>query len=416
MSELKDLAWSVQESVERLPFEQLERRGVRRRRRRQVLTGVGAAVTATVAVLAVLLPFGSNARSQEPPIAPAPTNPPATPDKTTIVKDPAVRSKTAEVRSVTMVTSGDWAAAWADCQSTTCRYGAAVSRSGTSLPTPSGSLPFATLRAGAEPIAVAVPSGAALTPTDPSWPNTVLFRYDGRQQIRTVLHYAKPTETFGPDEVLSTQLGGNGELRVLNLQDSTLRKLKPAGLQDARSPVRDSTGRWWVVTGQSYSGSRSDIAWTDDGGKTWEKAVLDPDNPAAAIAVSRNGRTIVANSWIDGATFEAIGLLRVSTDRGAHWTTVTNKPWARAGGPVAFDDGSAVMLGLKLNDPSPSPSPSLYGIMAGRAKLLNGVPDQMDGLAGDEQLLYGIQLESPTVQKVATSTDRGKTWRTFEPR
>jgi hypothetical protein len=311
-----------------------------------------------------------------------------------------------------MVTAGDWSAAWADCKSTPCRYGAAVSRNGLSLASPSGSLRFTALRVGVEPIAVAGPSGDVLTPTDPTWPKTVLFRYDGRQLIQSVLHYADPTDTFGPDEILTTRLGGNGELRVLNLQDSTLRKLQPSGLEDARSPVRDNTGRWWVVTGKSNSGSRGDIAWTDDGGRTWGKALLDPGNPAAEIAVSPNGRTVVASSWVDGATLEAIGLLRISTDRGAHWTTVANKPWARGGGPVAFDDGSAVMLGQAISDPSPS----LYGISAGRAKLLNGVPDRMDDLAGDGQLLYGIQLESPTAQKVATSTDRGKTWRAFEPR
>ncbi|QNE20812.1 hypothetical protein F1D05_26490 [Kribbella qitaiheensis] len=91
---------------------------------------------------------------------------------------------------------------------------------------------------------------------------------------------------------------------------------------------------------------------------------------------------------------------------------MTNQPWARGGGPVAFDDGTAVMLGLRTDHPSPS----LYGLSGGRAKLLNGVPDRMDDLAGDGKLLYGIQLESPHATTVATSTDRGKTWESFEPR
>ncbi|TDO44026.1 hypothetical protein EV643_11749 [Kribbella sp. VKM Ac-2527] len=47
MSELKELSWSVQEKVEPVPFEQLERRGIRRRRRKQALAGVGVAAATT---------------------------------------------------------------------------------------------------------------------------------------------------------------------------------------------------------------------------------------------------------------------------------------------------------------------------------------------------------------------------------
>jgi hypothetical protein len=46
MSELKELSWSVPETVRPVPFEQLERRGVRRRRRRQVAAGAGVAAVA----------------------------------------------------------------------------------------------------------------------------------------------------------------------------------------------------------------------------------------------------------------------------------------------------------------------------------------------------------------------------------
>lgn len=81
------------------------------------------------------------------------------------------------------------------------------------------------------------------------------------------------------------------------------------------------------------------------------------------------------NSWTDGATLEAIATQKMSTDRGAHWTTVTNTPWARGGGPVAFNDGTAVMLGLTAYSSSRRPR-----------------------------------------LKVATSPDRGKTWQSFEPR
>ncbi|QNE20813.1 hypothetical protein F1D05_26495 [Kribbella qitaiheensis] len=225
-----------------------------------------------------------------------------------------IHGKAAEVRSILVATPTRWSSTWADCSSNPCRYAAVVKRDGKSVAGPVRSQ-YAGLRVGDEAIAVSGPTGETLTAEDPSWKQTVLLRLTANGTLRTALSYARPGKTFEPDEILTDQVGPSGELRVLNVRDSTLRELQPAGLEGARSPVRDGTGRWWVVTGKSESGSRSDIAWTDNGGRTWNNALLDPDNPAAKISVSQNGRTIVASSWLDGATLEAIGLLRMSTDR-----------------------------------------------------------------------------------------------------
>ncbi len=411
MSELKEMSWSVQEAVRPIPFEELERRGVRRRRRRQALTGVGVAGVVAAVILSLVLPLGG--RNTTEPVAPVPDSPGKTDAAPGADQDAdaLIQGRNATLESVTMVTAGHWASAWKDCTGGPCRYGARIERDGRSATTPIRPSRFTTLQVGDEAIAVAGPSGATFTAADPSWPRTVLFRLSGQEQLRTVLRYAEPTSTFTAGEILTDRLGPAGQLLVLNLADSTLRRLDVDGQVDPRSPVRDATGRWWVVTGDSISGSRSEIAWTDDGGATWRRTTLDPANPAATIAVSPNGRTLVATSWMDGATLEAIGVVRMSTDRGATWASVQSKPWARGGGPVAFDDGTALMLGIAQN----SLKPAAYGLADGRAVRTNGVPDGLDDLSGDQALLFGPQLGTPST-KVLISTDQGTTWRPFEPR
>jgi hypothetical protein len=162
--------------------------------------------------------------------------------------------------------------------------------------------------------------------------------------------------------------------------------------------------------GDFVSGSRSEIAWTDDG-CTWNRTLLDPANPGSRIAVSPDGSTIVANSWVDGATAEAIGTLKMSTDRGARWTSVADRPWARGGGPVAFDDGTAMMLGVSKQGRT-----ALYRLADGTATQSSAGPPGLEELAGDGKLLYGQVLRGAGVTKVATSVDRGLHWREFEPR
>jgi len=420
MSDLKNLSWSVQETVEPVPFEEIQHRGVRRRHRRQALAGLGVATATTVAVLAALLPFGDKARLDGPPVATVPTAKPS-PGQISPITPPVdaqnvIRAADADVQTILMATPTRWVASWASCSKEPCRYAAVLSRDGATATTPVRQDPYITLQAGDEAIAVAGPSRK-----DSDWGRSLLVRLTAAGKSETALDVIKASSTFSADEILTNRLDPSGAVMVLNLQDATVRPLELApGHEGAKSPVRDSTGRWWLVIGQSQSGSRSDLAWTDDGGKYWNQALIDPDNPGSTVAVSQDGRTIVASSWMDGATFEAIGTMVMSTDAGATWKKVTDKPWARGGGPVAFNDGTAVMLGLTTADLSPS----LYVIAGdGRSTLRNGVPDQLDDIAGDGRLLYGRRVQNPHTTMigthatmVATSTDRGETWSQFEPR
>jgi len=422
MSELKDLSWSVQETVEPLPFEQLERRAVRRRRRRHVIVGIGAAAATAAAVLAVLVPL-DNGGTGEPPIAPGPTQsvpsgPSVSPGQADATKaaEQLVAAPTAEVNWIMMATPANWAAAWVNCGQEPCRYAAVLRRGAARAVAPVRDQPYAVLQAGDEAIAVGGPTGSfSLTPDDRSWAQAVMVRLTDRGRVETRLRYAKPTKTFSANEVLTDQL--TDDLVVLNLEDSTIRRLEmPAGFADRSTPARDETGRWWVLGSEGF---RSEIGWTDDGGATWTTEVLDLDSKGSTITVSADGRTVLATSWDDGATLEAIGKVRMSMDAGARWQTVQNAPWARGGGPVAFNDGTALMIGTSTNGLS-----AMYAIdSSGEATQVNGLPDGiqdlnhgLQDLSGDGKLLYGPLLEGSKQKKIATSTDRGLTWRQFEPR
>ncbi|TCC64355.1 hypothetical protein E0H73_08070 [Kribbella pittospori] len=392
MSELKDLAWSVQEVVEPPVFEQLERRGVRRRHRKQLVVAATVAAAMVAAVLFAVLPSGSSP-SPDRPVAP-----PTAPFAWNNVASPALVSPTR------------WAAGWDDCSTPpVCRYAAVVNRDGKKATAPVRSVPYATFRSGDEVIAVSGPEGERLTPGDQSWSRTVLLRSTSRGVVQTALRYAAPTRTIRAGEILTDQILG-GRLVVLNPADSTLRPFEIPGLQTAWSTARDETGRWWVVggvLGEEFGGtpgsaSRSDIYWSDDDGKNWQQALLHPDQPGSTLSVSPDGRTIVAVS----ANAEEIATVRMSTDRGAHWATVQTPQWSKGVYPVAFDDGTAVALG----QPADHPTPELYTLSDGHARLVNGVPDLLTYLAGDEQLMYGPQDQNGVATRAAVSTDRGKTW------
>ncbi|ONI78400.1 hypothetical protein BWI15_00535 [Kribbella sp. ALI-6-A] len=415
MSDLKNLSWSVQQTVQPPPFEQLERRGVRRRRRRQALAGAGVAAAMVVAVLVTLLPLGEKAGTEQvPPVATVPTAPapgsiePLVPPEQS--GDSVVRAQDAEVRSMMFATPSRWAAAWASCATAPCQYAAVLSRDGAKVIAPARRAPYATLQVGDEAIAVAGPSGEGFSADDRTWADAVLVRLTSKGKVETPLQYAPPTSTFTAGEILLDRVAVGTTLLVLNVADATLRRLDVAGLDHPRSPVRDETGRWWVVAGDVVSGSRSEIAWTDDG-RTWNRTLLDPANPGSRIAVSPDGSTVVASSWVDGATAEAIGTLKMSTDRGSTWTSVADRPWARGGGPVAFNDGTAVMLGVSKQGQT-----ALYRLADGKATQLSPGHPGLEELAGDGKLLYGQVLRGSAVTKVATSVDRGLHWREIEPR
>lgn len=393
MSELKDLAWSVQGVVEPPAFEQLERRGVRRRHRKHLVVAATVAAAMVAAVLFAVLPSGTSPspdRPVAPPTAPQP-----------FVFNDAV--------SVAMVTPERWASVWNDCSTPVCRYAAVINRDGKKTTAPVRSVPYVTLRAGDEVIAVAGPQGERLTPNDPSWSQTVLLRSTPAGTVKSVLQYAAPTATIRDGEILTTSIVGD-HLVVLNPAESTLRPYEISGLETAWAATQDETGRWWVgggARGQDLGGtpgsaSRSDIYWSDDNGKTWQQELLHPDQMGSMIAVSPDGRTIVAVSM----NTEEVATVRMSTDRGGHWTTVQTPRWSKGVYPVAFDDGTAVALGQAPG----VPTPELYTLSDGRSRLLNGVPDLLTYLTGDEQLIYGPQIQDGVATRAAVSADQGKTW------
>ena len=403
MSELKELSWSIQEKVEPVPFEQLERRGVRRRRRKQALAGVGVAAATTVAVLAVVLPLGNKVGSEQPPIAVLPT--PA-PDK---AAEAVVRSKDAQIRQAVVLSPTRWAAAWNGCPGGTCKNSAVLRRDGLRATAPPTDLEYAVLRNGDNVVAGTVLAADSFSASDPSWAKAKLVGLTAQGRTVTPLQYARATQTFGADEILTTELSQSRELLVLNLRDATLRKLDAPDITGLNTPIKDGTGRWWALVAD---GNRSDIAWTDDG-KTWDSALLDPDHRPGTLAISPNGSTIVATSTEGAGSAEPISKLVMSTDRGATWKPVLSELTGREAAPVAFDDGTALMMGVNSSD-----TRGLYRISVGGAARQPGTPPKLWDFGGGVGFLWGSRIDNGPVAmtKAVTSTDDGRTWQAFEPR
>ncbi|GAA1579601.1 hypothetical protein GCM10009789_36690 [Kribbella sancticallisti] len=395
MSELKDLAWAVQETIDPLPFEQLERRGVRRRRRRQALVATGAAAAV---VLAAAVPW-STRNDTQPPIAPS--VPPLV-NATDPAGEALVRGTNAEVTSITLATPKRWGATWSNCNSW-CTYAAVLRREDEKATTPVGSSYWVTLQVGNEMVALGTPGGERPAEDDPASPKTVMFRLTDEGPRSTALRTVAASTTFDKDEILSDEIIP-GRLAVLNPEESTVRPLLVEGLGMAAAAVRDSTGRWWVLGNQGGDAPRADIFWTDDGGKTWEQTLLDPDHPGNSLEVSPGGHTLIATT----STSEEVMLVRMSTDRGATWRKVPSPTWTKGTPAVPFNDQAALLLGA----PRANPTNKLYAIYEFRPILLDATPPPLTDLARSDGMIYG-----PTTDKrIATTLDRGTTWRYFEPR
>jgi hypothetical protein len=386
--------------VERLReiYDDYFRRGVewvsrhrgRNRRRPLIIVGVGAAVISVV--LASVLWITDRTAPGEAPTAFEPAN--AVKDGSAVVK-----SKSAQLRSIVMVTPNRWAAGWAECPgSSACRYSAVLDREGEKSIAPEWPVPYAILRAGGEAIAVAPPQEGTLT-GDP----TLLFRqtYDG--PLTSKLRLSAPTQTFQPGEILTDRIVP-GRIVVVNLDQLTVRMLQTAG---TRSPVCDLTGRCWVLTGVG----RTEILWTDDGGKTWASAPLDQRNQRGRLAVSPDGQTLVATAVTIGS-FESVASIKMSTDRGVHWTTVLHPPSRLTAAPVAFDDGTAALVGQSRA----GGAPQLYRITNGSAQPDRVSPGSLTDLAGNDDLMYSPATGRRGTTQVAISTDHGTSWRPFQPR
>ncbi|MFG1906394.1 WD40/YVTN/BNR-like repeat-containing protein [Kribbella sp. NPDC048928] len=370
--------------------ELLERCGLPRSMPPFLVLGVLAALTSVV--IAVVHLSAPVAPVDKPiAIAPAAAGNPGT---------SVVNSQRAQVLSITMVTRNRWAAGWSDCTSgPTCKYAAVVDRDGARSVAPEWPVPYATLRAGSEAIAIAPPREGTLTGGA-----TMMYRltYDGA--LLTRLRYRLPTTTFQKGEILTDQIVP-GRIAVVNTEESSVRILQSRG---TRSPSCDGSGRCWMLTGIG----RTDLIWTDDGGKSWGAKSLDPHNQLGRLAVSPDGRTLLTTAVTVNATGgQVVAKMQISTDRGANWRTVKSPPPSLNTPPLAFDDGTALMLGGRAGD-----RPRLYRVRDGAAKLDGGYPGDLADLDGDEHLMYGFEIPRRRTTEVVLSTDEGKTWSKFAPR
>ncbi|HET6985606.1 MAG TPA: sialidase family protein, partial [Kribbella sp.] len=372
-------------------IEWLERLGVPRRWPPFLILGIAAALTSVI--LAGVGWIHGRTGAGDPPIGILPA---------AALKDGAavVNAESAQLRSIEMVTRDRWAAGWAECASgPQCRYAAVVDRDGVKATAPEWPVPYVTLRTGDEAIAVAPPVEGTLTGDA-----TLLFRltYDG--SVTSRLQYRLPTRTFQSGEILTDRIVP-GRIVVVNLEESTVRMLETPA---TRSPVCDGGRRCWALTGIG----RTDIVWTDDGGTTWGSVPLDRRNQRGQLAVSPDGRTLVATAVTIGDQLETVASMRISTDRGAHWTTVQHAPWSLKAAPVVSDDGTVVLVGAQSGDPRLR----LFRITDGAAALADGSPGGLAHLSGDAKLIYGPEISRRRATQAAISTDQGTTWTKFTPR
>ncbi|WP_405055874.1 glycoside hydrolase [Kribbella sp. NBC_01505] len=408
MSDLKDLAFTVQQSVDVPPFESLTRRATHRRNRRRV--SVAATVSAVVAAVLIVGTL-SGGSSRTLPIAPQPTVSMSDRDGEVLVNNP-----NSNVESFAATDSTHWAAAWVRCPNNDCASAAVLSSNGRKAYTPVRSGSWATLVADKEPIAVYGPNVPAPVGDDDPPGDGLLVRLTDQGPVRTALRYLPPTRTWEEGELVTDKVMP-GVLVVLNLKKSTLRRLDLPGSADgstaSRSPIQDSTGRWWFLGGRGPDR----MLWTDDRGKSWHHEVLDPNHAGTWLAVSGNGRTVVATStsamtgdnWL-----QRLEMLKVSTDAGASWRTVSGLPYAIDGNAAALDDGTVLLPGQQLDEHRTS----LYTISGGQVRAKDSGPQFLDGFAGGPGLLYGVVAAQPAgaMDQVALSTDRGKSWDYLEPR
>ncbi|TCC18868.1 sialidase family protein [Kribbella speibonae] len=387
MSELKELSWDAQESVQPLPFEDLERRGLRRRHRRQALTGAGVVAAVAVAVLAAVLPLGNVTGTEKPPAASIPVDQAA---------EKLVHDKKSGGAGIAFGTPTRWASVWSSPQpGYTWNYAAVLSRDGVRTTAPVRKNQYVVLRAGDEALAVSMPT--SMKGTDPTWAQSVMVRLTDQGRIEKKLQWAPPTSEFGAGDVLLAY----GTLRALNLETGVLREVKVPGIDNAYEPYLDTTGRWWLV-GAKNSGL-GNIYWTDDHGKTWEHSLIGEGSTGGRLAVSPNGKTMVLiPSGKPGVRRDPVPV-RLSTDRGEHWTTVASRNPPYLSSPVAFDNGTGLALyqGKKRELLRPGAGTPFTP------------PADLGGLTAVGDFVYSMQYNG---DQAMTSTDHGKTWKYFTPR
>jgi hypothetical protein len=391
MSELKELSWEVQETVQPLPFEALERRGIRRRHRRQALTCAGVVAAVTIAVLAAVLPLGNMTGTEKPPTAGTQASIPVDQAAEKLVHD-----KKSGFAGIAFATPTRWASVWTSPQpGYTWNYAAVLSRDGVRTTAPVRKNQYFVLRVGDEVLALSMPT--SMKGSDPTWAQAVMVGLTDQGRVEKKLHWAPPTSEFADGDVLLA----SGTLRALNPETGTLREVKIPGIDNALTPQRDTTGRWWLV-GAKNSGV-GNIYWTDDRGKTWDHSVISPGRMGGRLGVSPDGRTIVAIPGSKPRTTDDLVPLRLSTDRGEHWTTVATPDSTFLSSPVAFDNGTGLALYQGKERELLRPG-------AGAAFT---PPADLGEMVGVGEFVYGMQYNG---NQAITSTDHGKTWKYFEPR
>jgi hypothetical protein len=394
MSELKELSWEVQETVQPLPFEALQRRGIRRRHRRQALTGAGVVAAVTIAVLAAVLPFGSAIGTDKPPTAGTPASIPV--DQTA---EKLIHDKKSGFAGIAFATPTRWASVWMSAQpGYTWNYAAVLSRDGVRTTAPVRKNQYFVVRVGDEVLALSMPT--SMKGSDPTWAQAVMVGLTDQGRVEKKLHWAPPTSEFADGDVLLA----SGTLRALNPATGTLREVKIPGVDNALRPQLDATGRWWVV-GARNSGV-GNIYWTDDHGKTWDHSVISPGRMGGDLGVSPDGRTMVAIPGRDPRRMgeEELVPLRLSTDRGAHWTTVATRDSTYLSSPVAFDNGTGLALYKKGKDRE---------LLRPGAGAPFTPPADLGELTSVGEFAYGTQYNG---NHAMTSTDHGKTWKYLDPR
>jgi hypothetical protein len=400
MSDLKELAWHVQTTVDDVDFARLVRRGRRRKLRNRALAGttVGLMIATAALSTGTAMPWQDELSS---PAGQSGMGSPITlrPGRD-IAHDPG-----AELRQFFQLASGRWVALWESCTlSHGCQRTVASKQDG-SVAFTTGTVDFPHLGSVSGTV-----FGYRVSENPAEAPKLIVVTSDG--PVERDLAVQAATERFD-DELIVAGFRGNGPA-VFDLSHSSARPLTmPSGLEKMKErPVRDSSGRWWVLTadGPSY------VAWTDDGGSSWERHLLE-NGPAyvGGVSVSPNGQTVLVHSFHRDGT----GVLQLSHDRGRTWSTVDGNPWTAEGSMVAFDDGTALMLGRGPGIREDQPQ-RLYRIGTdGKVAQVSGAPAGLSTLAGTGSQLSGLVTEegarSETL-RVAVSKDAGKSWQTFEPR
>ncbi len=391
MSELKELAWTVQEGVRPLPFEELQRRGVRRRHRRQALTGAGIALAAAIAVLAVLLPDGSR-DNLEPPVA--------TPNGATVIT-----AADATLEGFAASAGNFWASAWSSCSPAPCRYAARVNLAGLTADSPVSDRPLSVMPNANEAIAVLPPKASPLSATDPTWKQSFVMQLSDTGRMLRPLQYAAPTSIFTTGEILG-QLTGTEEVTVLNTFEMSLRTLRlPGDLRHPHPPVRgvSDVDRWWLIADAPGGGSQ--VAWTENGGRSWHRHKLASSLPADGTStVSFDGQaTVVLSTAADGST----RTMERSLDAGRTWQQIADPP-ARSAARCRSATGPRSSSADGPATPAPRRTCSTPTAGSPEVKAAPGVV----ALSGYGTYLYGLD----SVSTVALSRDWGTTWDSFEPR